>query len=63
MATSQAAPVDPHSMQDVAPTLAENGTPQPEGEEVLSETLYIQNLNEKVKIDGEHRNIPQLGCD
>jgi hypothetical protein len=61
MATSQAAPVD--SMQDVTPTLAENGTPQPEGEEIVSETLYIQNLNEKVKIDGEHRNIPQLGHD
>ncbi|KAG1800414.1 uncharacterized protein HD556DRAFT_1343482 [Suillus plorans] len=51
MATSQAAPVDPHSMQDVTPSLAENGTPQPEGEEAVSETLYIQNLNEKVKID------------
>ncbi|KAG2342012.1 RNA-binding domain-containing protein [Suillus weaverae] len=51
MATSQAAPVDPHSMEDATPTLADNGTPQPEGEEILSETLYIQNLNEKVKID------------
>ncbi|KAG2116226.1 hypothetical protein BD769DRAFT_1486691 [Suillus cothurnatus] len=38
-------------MQDVTPTLAENGTPQPEGDEIVSETLYIQNLNEKVKID------------
>ncbi|KIK35902.1 hypothetical protein CY34DRAFT_811801 [Suillus luteus UH-Slu-Lm8-n1] len=51
MATTQAAPVDPDSMQDVTPALAENGTPQPESEEIVSETLYIQNLNEKVKID------------
>ncbi|KAG1840299.1 hypothetical protein DFJ58DRAFT_810870 [Suillus subalutaceus] len=51
MATLQAAPVDPTSMQDVTPTLEENGTPQPEGDEIVSETLYIQNLNEKVKID------------
>lgn len=60
MATTQAAPVDPNSMQDVTPALAENGTPQPESEEIVSETLYIQNLNEKVKIDGEHRHIPEL---
>ena len=62
MATTQAAQVDPHAMQNVTPTLAENGTPQPEEEEYLSETLYIQNLNEKVKIDGEHRNLSKLGC-
>ncbi|KAG1730699.1 uncharacterized protein EDB91DRAFT_1156646 [Suillus paluster] len=51
MATTQPAQVDPQSVQNATPTLAENGTPPPEGEEHISETLYIQNLNEKVKID------------
>jgi len=61
MATTQAAQVDPHPAQNITPTPAENGTPPPEDQHV-SETLYIQNLNEKVKIDGEHRDLSKLTC-
>ncbi|KAH7911584.1 hypothetical protein BJ138DRAFT_1237025 [Hygrophoropsis aurantiaca] len=52
MAEIQAAPVDENSMQDVAPTLP-TAEPEvaPEENEALSETLYIQNLNEKIKVD------------
>lgn len=54
MDTTQAVEVEQHSAQNIAPK-AESGTPQPEEQQFVSETLYIQNLNEKVKIDGEHR--------
>lgn len=38
----------------VAPT-APDAAPQPPAQnEVASETLYIQNLNEKIKVDGQH---------
>jgi U2 small nuclear ribonucleoprotein B'' len=60
MATTQAPQVDLHPAQDATPTLGENGSPQPEEQQVASETLYIQNLNEKVKIDGEHRDLSKL---
>jgi len=51
MATIQTPQVDLHSAEDTKPTLAEDGTPQPEEQQSASETLYIQNLNEKVKIE------------
>lgn len=54
MDTTQAVKLESHSAQNIA-TEAESGTPQPEEQQFVSETLYIQNLNEKVKIDGEHR--------
>lgn len=38
----------------VAPTVPDVAAqPEPENE-VASETLYIQNLNEKIKVDGQH---------
>ena len=42
----------PDAMQGVIGT-APVAAPIPEEPEVVSETLYIQNLNEKIKIDGE----------
>lgn len=62
MATAQAAQVDSNAPQDITPTPAENGTPPPEEQQFVSETLYIQNLNEKVKIDGEHRDLSKRSC-
>ena len=46
---SQPAPDDMQGVVDTAPAAA----PIPEEPEIVSETLYIQNLNEKIKIDGE----------
>ena len=43
------------SMDAILATGAPNGTPAqptPAGEEYACETLYIQNLNEKIKPDG-----------
>ena len=42
----------PDAMQGVIGT-APVAAPIPEEPEAVSETLYIQNLNEKIKIDGE----------
>lgn len=42
----------PDAMQGVIVT-APVSAPIPEEPEAVSETLYIQNLNEKIKIDGE----------
>ena len=42
----------PDAMQDVVVT-SPVAVPIPEEPEELSETLYIQNFNEKIKIDGE----------
>jgi U2 small nuclear ribonucleoprotein B'' len=56
-----AAPPAPDAMEDVVaegvaapePTPADADAPAvPEEPEYISETLYIQNLNEKIKIDG-----------
>jgi len=51
MAEVAPTPVDGNAMQDVVPTTANGDAPAPEEPEVISETLYIQNLNEKIKID------------
>ncbi|KIJ66541.1 hypothetical protein HYDPIDRAFT_109590 [Hydnomerulius pinastri MD-312] len=51
MADVQAAPVDPNSAQVVPPASAPGATAIPEQPEIISETLYIQNLNEKIKVD------------
>ncbi|KAH7920938.1 RNA-binding domain-containing protein [Leucogyrophana mollusca] len=52
MAEVQAAPVDANSMQGVVPAPSTTETaPALEEPEALSETLYIQNLNEKIKVD------------
>lgn len=42
------------AMQDVSDAQEETTATQsaPEEPEIVSETLYIQNLNEKIKIDG-----------
>jgi hypothetical protein len=46
-----AAPPPPDAMQGVESSLpSESAAPQEP--EYISETLYIQNLNEKIKIDG-----------
>jgi U2 small nuclear ribonucleoprotein B'' len=45
------APPSPDAMQDVV-TSVPTEPPVPAEPEYLSETLYIQNLNEKIKIDG-----------
>jgi uncharacterized membrane protein len=38
----------------VAPTAPDAAAEPPAQNEVASETLYIQNLNEKIKVDGQH---------
>jgi U2 small nuclear ribonucleoprotein B'' len=56
MAEVSAAPAAPEAMQDVIST---EPTPDvPEEPEVISETLYIQNLNEKIKVDGRYSFLP-----
>jgi U2 small nuclear ribonucleoprotein B'' len=59
----------PDSMQGVVPS-ASAEVVVPEEPENISETLYIQNLNEKIKIDGNHfycptvlPNILTISCD
>lgn len=51
-----AAPPAPDAMEDVVAEVAAAAEPEapavPEEPEYISETLYIQNLNEKIKIDG-----------
>jgi U2 small nuclear ribonucleoprotein B'' len=50
MAEVSVAPDAPEAMQDVIST---EPTPSvPAEPEFISETLYIQNLNEKIKVDG-----------
>lgn len=44
-------PPAPDAMQDIV-TSAPTEPPVPAEPEHISETLYIQNLNEKIKIDG-----------
>jgi len=46
-----AAPPAPDAMQDIVSS-APTEVIAPEEPEHISETLYIQNLNEKIKIDG-----------
>ena len=50
----------PDAMQGVIGT-APVAAPTPEEPEAVSETLYIQNLNEKIKIDGEWFLLPKFG--
>jgi U2 small nuclear ribonucleoprotein B'' len=50
MAEVSASPA-PDAMQDVVSSTPTEPT-APEEPEYISETLYIQNLNEKIKIDG-----------
>ena len=50
----------PDAMQGIIGT-APVAAPIPEEPEAVSETLYIQNLNEKIKIDGEWFLLPNLG--
>jgi U2 small nuclear ribonucleoprotein B'' len=53
-------PSVPDAMEDVVATNAEPAAPtEPE---YISETLYIQNLNEKIKIDGRLLSVPHSGC-
>ena len=49
--TEISAPPALDDMQDVVPS-APTEPPVPAEPEYISETLYIQNLNEKIKIDG-----------
>lgn len=49
-----AAPPTPDAMEGVAAAAPEVPA-VPEEPEYISETLYIQNLNEKIKIDGMYR--------
>jgi len=37
-----------------APTVSDAAAQPGQENEVASETLYIQNLNEKIKVDGQH---------
>lgn len=44
-----------NQIPDQAPPAVPDATDQPPAQnEVASETLYIQNLNEKIKVDGQH---------
>ena len=38
----------------VVPAGPDTAAESPAQDEVASETLYIQNLNEKIKVDGQH---------
>ena len=38
----------------VAPTVPDAAAQPPAQNEVATETLYIQNLNEKIKVDGQY---------
>lgn len=53
MADVQAPPLNQTPAQ-VAPAAPDAATEPPSQNEVASETLYIQNLNEKIKVDGQH---------
>lgn len=67
MAEVEAAPVVAMEgvADDAAPAAPEQTVPAepevPEEPEFTSETLYIQNLNEKIKIDGDAHPLPYIG--
>lgn len=50
MAEVSASPA-PDAMQDIVPSVSDEPI-VPTEPEYISETLYIQNLNEKIKVDG-----------
>lgn len=53
MADAQAPPLNQIPGQ-VAPAVPDAAAQPPAQPEVASETLYIQNLNEKIKVDGQY---------
>jgi hypothetical protein len=55
------APPASDAMQGVVPSDAP-ATAEPEEPEQISETLYIQNLNEKIKVDGEFVSSTIIHC-